>query len=205
MISLRLWDNVATLPTPLPSAQRPTLEEVEGKFHQALGALHSLLGEVRRSTIVIPSDVLMHAHATLFPPERMSVIAGRPLGGGIILGAAYDVTGTGRDTNRVHVRAEPRKLAQALMGFEFAGVRLSAWMHSHPGSGPLATHPSMIDVAQFRGWTVDFPDLVALIIVADGFVRIWGDAVESGRLRPEISGPGVERIRGEDHVYRLAI
>jgi hypothetical protein len=89
--------------------QRPRLhrsfEEIEHDLYGAVNELATKIEEARRSTLLIPTDVLFHAHATLFPAERMSVLASRRLGGRTVLGAAYDVTGQGPDANRVHVRA----------------------------------------------------------------------------------------------------
>lgn len=90
------------------------------------------------------------------------------------------------------------------MTFERAGVQVAGWLHSHPGSGPGATMPSHIDRRQYAEWRRHYGDrLVGIIVVADGHVRLWGDAVESGHLRVELVGTGVHQLQEDHHVYRL--
>ena len=179
-----------------------SLSTVERDVARVVGDLETLLRRARETTVLIPSDVLFHAAATLMPPERMAVIGGRPLGGTFTLGTTYDVTGA---ANRAHVRADQGKLREALLGYQRADAALAGWAHSHPGCGPEATAPSGIDRDQYRDLARDYgANLVGLIVVRDGFVRLWGDAIESGAVRAEIAGLGVKAVRGHANVYRLA-
>ena len=204
MITLQLRDYAPNQPVEVEEPRQVSLSDVEQRFAGALADLHTLLDQQRQATVVIPSDFLYHAVATLFPPERMTVIAGRRRLGRSELGVSYDVTGRGPQTHRAHVQADPERLRTALIGFELAGVELAGWMHSHPGTGPSATTPSDIDRAQYKDWTRDFgARLLGLIVVADGFVRVWGDAIDSGLLRVEIVGRGVQIVRGHRNVYRI--
>src|SRR5206468_4374477 len=133
--------------------------------------------------IQIPTEVLHHGLATLFPAERIAVIGGRYTDRSIILGSAFDVTGDGPETSCAHVRADPNRLRVALIALERAGAHLAGWIHSHPGCGPGATEPSLVDRAQHRDWVRDYsPALVSLIVVVDGIVRVWGTAVEAGAV-----------------------
>jgi Prokaryotic homologs of the JAB domain len=178
-----------------------SLVDIERRLNGVMRDLSTLVDEVRRTTILFPSDVLFQAYTALFPVERMGILSARSIVGRTIVGPMYDVTGVG---HRAHVRAEPSKLGEALLQIDRCGAYMGAWIHSHPGSGALATSPSEIDRRQYADWVQDYGiDLVGIIVAADGFVRFWGDAVESGRVRVEIVGDGVNRLRGERHVYRM--
>jgi proteasome lid subunit RPN8/RPN11 len=192
----------ATVPAPEPVEKRAvSLELIEDEFRLACMDLAAFLDETRRSSTIIPSELLFQAVDLLMPAERMAVVAGRRFGGRLVLGTFYDVTGA---AHNAHVRADPRKLGQALIAFERAGVEIAGWIHSHPGGGPLATAPSHIDRAQYSEWVRDFSrKLVGIIVVRDGFVRLWGDAIESGAVRADIPAKGVKTVQGHRHVYRL--
>src|SRR5438045_7241444 len=102
------------------------------------------------------SERLFHGWATLFPAERMAIIGGRRVGRSFVLGPAFDVTSDGPETTRTHVRADPARLGAALIALEHAGAHLAGWIHSHPGCGPSATEPSLVDRAQHRDWVRDY-------------------------------------------------
>jgi len=151
--------------------------------------------------IVIPSALLYQAHHTLFPAERMLVAAGRRAGETTTLGAVFEVTGANSGS---HVRADPTRLARALIAMDLSGTYLAAWMHSHPGSGPEGTHPSSIDLNQHQDWIRDYsPGLLSAVVVADGWIRFWGTALETGQIEVEIVGPGIIKEDGDDYLYRL--
>lgn len=176
------------------------LDRLEQDLQVTLEHLIRLRAE-QRATILVPADILHHAVDVLMPAERMGVSAGRLTAGRLMLTTMYDVTGI---AGHVHVRADARKLACALTGFDRSGVELLAWIHSHPGSGAGATLPSPVDRQQYADWVRHYTDqLVGIIVVEDGFVRFWGDAVERNRVRIAIVGQGVRRVEGAQHVYRL--
>jgi hypothetical protein len=204
MITLQLRDPKPRDIARARAPQETTLESIGERLASITDEIAALAHLQRRSTVSVPSDLMFHAAASLFPPERMAVVAGRRARGLTTLGASFDVTGAGPGTHRAHVDADPGKLRRALIAFELAGVELAAWLHSHPGSGPGATSPSATDRSQYADWTRDFSrDLVAMIVVEDGFARLWGDAIESGRVRAEITGAGTRRVEGYRHVYQL--
>jgi len=158
-----------------------------------------------RPTVEIPTELLHHGWATLFPVERMAVIGGRDTDRSTILGPVFDVTSDGPETSRVHVHADRNRLRAALIALERAGSHLAGWIHSHPGCGPGAAEPSSVDRAQHRDWIRDYtPALVSLIVVADGVVRVWGTAVEASAVQIELTGKGVAPVKGHEHVYQLA-
>lgn len=153
----------------------------------------------------IPSDLLHHAWTTLFPAERMAVVGGRRSGHIITFGATFDVTSDGPETTAAHVRADSDRLRVALLAFERTGLHLAGWLHSHPGVGPLATLPSAIDRAQHREWIRDYSStLVSLILTADGFVRLWGTAVENPTVRVEIAGRGAIAVKNHENLFSLS-
>jgi proteasome lid subunit RPN8/RPN11 len=153
------------------------------------------------SGLIVPTDVLHQLHQTLFPAERMAVVSGRQERGRTILGACFDVTNVS-ESSVSYTRADPEKLASALMAMEKSGTRIAAWAHSHPGGTLLATSPSETDRRQYSAWATDFGSLLALIFTRDGFVRFWGD-LSKGAPSFHIEGKGIERSQHD--VYRLAI
>jgi len=154
--------------------------------------------------LFVPTELFFEAHRTLLPPERMALLSGRVVEGKTTLTALFDVTPFGA-VNAGHVRGDGKQLAQALIAMERTGSFLAAWIHSHPWIGPEATRPSPTDRRQYADLVRHYtPDLVGLIIVADGHLRAWGDAVESGRTKLHFIGDGVEPVKEHDHVYRLA-
>lgn len=139
----------------------------------------------------------------IFPPEKMYVVAGRNVASTIVLEAAYGVTG---ESHSGYVRADPARMANALMSIERSGGFLAAWIHSHPGRGAIATMPSAIDRRQHTEWLKDYsPDLLGAILVEDGYVRFWGTALENGDTSLLVTGSGLQREATHDHLYRLEL
>lgn len=153
--------------------------------------------------VSIASDLLLSAHARLFPAERMLVASGRREGTNILLSTLFDVTG---EASSGHVRADPQALGRSLILMETAGAFLAGWIHSHPGAGPSAACPSSTDLNQYLDWQKHFsPHLLCAIIVRDGWIRFWGENVESGRVAVKVIGSGVESEQDDENLYRLAI
>lgn len=157
---------------------------------------------LEETTVRVPSTLLYHAHCSLFPAERMIVTSGRHWAGGLALENSFDVTGV---ASAGHVRADPEKLGRALIAMSVSDAHMAAWIHSHPGYGIGSTLPSHIDLEQEKDWLSEFsPLLLGLIVVADGFVRFWGQAVEQKQVHIVIDGPGVIQQESNDHVYKLS-
>lgn len=162
------------------------------------------LSETSPPRIIIPTDLLMAAWRQLFPAERMVVFGGRAEGNDVLVTSYVDVTEA--NPSAVHVNACPKRLAQALIDFERTGAHLSLWMHSHPGEGPQATHPSRIDRDQEESLRHHYSQrLVSLIAVRDGYVRVWGKAPAQGVVAVQFNGAGLQTDPGEQLVYRLAL
>lgn len=157
-----------------------------------------------KQRIIIPTDLMFTAWRQLFPAERMIVFGGRKTPHGIRITSASDVSEA--KPSAVHVRACQEKIAKALVDFECTGAHLAIWMHSHPGDGPNATHPSGIDLNQDRELRQHYSErLVSIIAVRDGWLRLWGPAVEKSLVKICWRGQGIEPGPGERHVYRLKV
>ncbi len=167
---------------------------------RSLGARSRPQVEMVRRKVLVSSDLLLQAHFTLLPPERMLVGAGRTAGSESVLHSLFDVTGAHHSS---HVHSDPERLARALITMERSGSFLLAWLHSHPGRGAAATLPSAIDFRQHDDWIRDYSEnLLSVILTADGHIRFWGKALESGRIAPQVTGRGVVRTE-EPNVFRI--
>lgn len=163
----------------------------------------SVLPELPSGQIMnLSSAMLFQIRQSLFPPERMLVGGARRKDRSIRIEALFDVTG---EASQSGVKADPDRLGQALIAMAESGTYFGLWIHSHPGSGSGATHPSSIDTTQHADWLRDYsPDLVSAIMVRDRYVRFWGTALETGKVDLAIEGKGVEVVSVEEKVYRLS-
>jgi len=154
--------------------------------------------------VVIPTDLLLSAFRQLFPAERMVIMGGRACRQSIKATSVIDVTEARPSIS--HVRADRLKLSTALVDLSRSGAHLAIWMHSHPGIGPSATFPSVIDVRQEEDLRRHYSNrLVCLIAVRDGFVRVWGEAIDGGSVVVRWQGQGITSHPGEPHVYQLEL
>jgi proteasome lid subunit RPN8/RPN11 len=152
--------------------------------------------------ILIHTDLLLQGFHSLFPAERMGVVAGRRGANGVVtLGALFDVTGV---SSAGHVRANPETLGQALIAMELTGTHLAAWFHSHPSHGVSATQPSTTDLTQHQDWIHDYsPALLSGIFVQDGWLRLWGSGLENRLIDVEFAGNGIVKEGQNEWVYHL--
>lgn len=203
MISLQLGRFRFQRNNPSPPGRQGSLEGIQRQLSSAARELESLV-ERRQHTLFVPTDMLFSALPLLFPPERMLVASSSRLHGFTTLRALYDVTDDVRHS-RFYVHAEPARLQTALVDFEHTGSQLGAWIHSHPGKGPEATAASQTDRVYYRKWIGDYsPELLAIIVSEDRFVRFWGDGLDSGINRLEFLGEGLIPVAGHSNVFRLA-
>ena len=113
-----------------------------------------------------------------------------------------DVTGDVRSA--AYVRSSPAALHQALLDWEATATHVAAWLHSHPGTTPLASHPSAVDRRQEADLRSTYGiELVGFIATEDAYVRVWGRAVEEGRT-VKFQGKGVNPTK-DPNVYKLAV
>jgi hypothetical protein len=147
--------------------------------------------QVEPVQLVVPSELLFQAFQMLFPAERMLVGSGRRMDSQVALGAVFDVTG---QANSGHVRADPARLAQALIAMEKSGTFLACWLHSHPGQG-----------AQHQDWLQNYsPHLVSAILIEEGWIRFWGCSLKQGTVTIKILGSGVEKTEAQNEwIYRF--
>lgn len=173
---------------------------------KSLGKLHARIAQPassqsRQTTVLISTDLLFKCSQSLFPAERMIVVAGRSRGHQIELGTEFDVTG---QASSGHVRADPQKLSQALIAMSASGAHLAAWLHSHPGMGMSATHPSSIDLQQHADWLRDYsPRLLSGIFVRDRQIRFWGTALDDRQIQIQFVGHGISMLEGDPNVYSI--
>jgi hypothetical protein len=159
--------------------------------------------ETGRPVMELPSAMMFQLRQSLFPAERMLVGAGRRSASSVTIDALFDVTGV---ASAGGVRADPNLLGQALIAMSQSGTYFALWIHSHPGSGPGATHPSRIDLRQHADWLKNYsPDLVSAIMVADRYFRFWGTALETGTIAVSIIGDGIAVVSAREHVYKLEV
>lgn len=153
------------------------------------------------SRLVIPATLLYQLHFSLFPAERMMVGAGRRNGQMTSIDAVFDVTG---DASAGYVRANADRLGRAMMAMSETDTYFALWIHSHPGRGKEASHPSDIDRNQEIDWLQDYSaDLVNAIMVQDRYIRFWGKALENGQIAVEIAGTGIKKVAENENIYRL--
>ena len=157
--------------------------------------------EVKIPRIVISSTLLYQLHHSLFPAERMLVGAGRRNGQNIEIDGIFDVTGK---ASSGYVKADANRLARALIVMSETEKHFALWIHSHPGRGKGATHPSNTDLNQEAEWLKDYsPNLMNAILVEDRFIRFWGKALEEQRITVEVTGTGISKESEIESVYRL--
>ncbi len=158
-----------------------------------------------KCTVLIPTDLMFAAWRQVFPAERMAVLGGRRTARGVRVTSVVDVTEP--QPSAAHVRADSRRLSTALVDLDRAGAHLAVWMHSHPGEGARATHPSGIDLTQERDLRRHYSDrLISIIVVRDGSLRVWGHAVEERRVVIRWIGRGINKHPGgEPNVYQITL
>lgn len=168
-------------------------------FLRTLGLLNRALCEAPGSApaareVVVPSVLLYQAKESLFPPERLLVVAGQRTGDRVWLEAAFDVTGP---SSAGHVRADPERLGRVLIAMERTDRFLAAWVHSHPGNGPEATRPSSTDLRQHEDWLRDYSPFLLGATFAGDWLRFWGAALDEGKVTVRVAGAGLT-LEGED-------
>ena len=96
-------------------------------------------------------------------------------------------------------------MTNCLIDFERTGAHLAVWAHSHPGEGLWSTHPSEIDRKQDQDLRRHYSErLIGMIVVRDGWLRIWGEALETPGLEVLWNGQGIDAT-GDPHVFRLRL
>ncbi len=151
--------------------------------------------------VVVPAELLYQAYHHLFPAERMLVVSGRSERETTCLGVAFEVTGV---NSLGHVKADPNRLAFALIAMDRSDCFLSAWLHSHPGRGAISTYPSATDLAQHADWIRDYTtSLISAILVEDGWIRFFGTALDEHEIEINVTGSGVTREENNGYLYRL--
>lgn len=178
------------------NGNEPTEREMEPRL------LSSAINDIDRTPrMIIKSTLLFQLHHSLFPAERMLVGAGQKIGKTIEIEGIFDVTG---NASSGYVKADAERLARALIAMSETGKYFALWIHSHPGRGAGATHPSGTDTNQEAEWLKDYsPNLISAIIVEDRYIRFWGNALDAKRVKIEIIGTGIRRASESEEIYQL--
>ncbi len=205
---MRPYAPYTPIPAPLPrladAVGRSLCDWAVGPSDRPLGLECVAAGDGPEDQhLVLHTDFIVAAWRQLFPAERMLIVGGRRQGARVQATSLRDVTG--ENHSRAYVKASPVRLHEALMDWESTGAHVVAWIHSHPGNGPIASHPSEIDRRQDLELSATYGNhVLGMIATQDGWLRLWGKAIERPDFRVELHGGGVVRTE-TPHVYRLTV
>jgi hypothetical protein len=132
------------------------------------------------------------------PAEDMHFVTGCELGPVRVLERLVDFDKAERTA--VRVSGNPASTHQALIGLEAKGHRLTAWMHSHPGTGAGATCPSSTDLDHQRRLEQGRYPAIGAIFSRDGWVRFFSAGTP---FRVDVFGAGVRRA--DERIYQLDV
>lgn len=132
------------------------------------------------------------------PAEDMHFVTGCELGPVRVLERLVHFDKTERTA--VGVVGNPDSTHQALIGLEAKGHRLTAWMHSHPGTGPGATHQSSTDLDHQRRLEQGRYPAIGAIFSRDAYVRFFSAETP---FRVEVFGAGARRL--DEQIYQLNV
>ena len=128
--------------------------------------------------------------------EQFFFVTGSEVDGVLVLDQVVEFAHQSR--TMMGVVAEPSSTHKLLIKLEQFGQRLLGHFHSHPGTGPDATHPSGTDEHFQRRLEGGGSVAVAAIFSRDGYIRFFRLDED---LEIEIHGVGVEKH--EPNIYRL--
>ena len=100
----------------------------------------------------------------------------------------------------VYAKGKAQSCSDVLIEILERGQRLYAVAHSHPGSGPEATHESSTDVKYLGRIQRAGADAIGVIVTRDGYVRFF--SVEKP-FEVEIQGKGITHV--SEDVVRVAL
>jgi len=132
------------------------------------------------------------------PDEDMHFVTGPELGSLRVLERMVDFDKAERTA--VRVAGDLAATHRALIALEARGHRLTAWIHSHPGTSEWATRPSPTDFDHQRRLEQGRYPAVGAIFSRDGYVRFFSGGAP---FRIEVFGTGVRRI--DERVYHLHV
>ncbi|RLC89222.1 MAG: hypothetical protein DRI37_04340 [Chloroflexi bacterium] len=97
-----------------------------------------------------------------------------------------------------HARADLKHQVRVLTALEEAGVRLLGMFHSHPGSGPEATAPSLTDLRTQESMEQGGYVTVGAIFSRDGYIRFFS---HQRPFHVHVAGNGITQI--EENLFQL--
>jgi hypothetical protein len=147
---------------------------------------------------VVSSLFLRHAYEYLMQvdEETLAYVSGITLAGTSVLDhlVAFDMD----VQEHAYVSGEAVSLTAALSMLSDRGFVLQGTIHSHPGAGPGATHPSGIDRNHHRRLEVGGYTALGIIMTRDGHLRFYTHEMP---FEVQVVGRDVDQV--ERHVFRL--
>ncbi len=174
------------------------LDQIDSEL-ELLGSIHQTSESTlhQRHSFVFSSAMLLESFRLCVakPEEGMHFILGVDLDGSLVGTQIVSFPYASRSiagASGVHEATH----AIAIQAHEF-GHRIIAIIHSHPGSGKGANHPSHVDMKTHETWEKTH-DIVGGIWSRDGYLRFFSaDKVFDAR----VIGSRIQRI--EDHVWKI--
>ena len=154
----------------------------------------------RRRRFKLTTLFLRRCHEYLISDESESIacVTGHPLGGAVLLDELVPFEMSER--SMVYVSGNIISSTAALVGLSDRGYQLWGTVHSHPGTGALATTPSRIDYAHHRRLEKGGFEALGIILTKDGNVRFYTD-----KLRFDVEVIGRDGKWVGETVFKLDI
>lgn len=137
-------------------------------------------------------------HLTPLKDESITYVTGPCLGTYRILAKMCDVEYA--DQSVIHAAGTPRSCSDTLIGINEMGLRLHVMAHSHPGSGPAATHESSTDIGYLSKVQAGGADVVGIIVTRDGYLRFF---TVDKPFMVMLQGNGIKEV--QDNVYKIPL
>ncbi len=141
----------------------------------------------------------LNEHLTLTPDESIAYVSGYELDGRMV---PVGIIPVDLDfASPVHARANSASSAKGLAHIhEGLGLQMIGLAHSHPGTGPDATHPSRTDHDYHSAIEEAGSKAVGMIFSRDGFVRFFRASDEGFSVK---AFGNIEPVEGERHVFKI--
>jgi len=104
------------------------------------------------------------------------------------------------EQNAVGATVDNRSLADGLIELYEFGMKPLGLLHSHPGTGPGATHPSGTDLRTQSSLEDAGAEIASAIFSRDGFIRFYGNG---GVPNVSVVGRKIHKI--DESLYQLEI
>jgi len=155
--------------------------------------------EGKPNTYIAGSWLLEDAYGFLCgkPVESMHYVSGLKLGNYYTLERITEFDLSAQSS--CSVKGDLPSSFKSLMDIEGHGYCLTAWFHSHPGTGKDSVFVSGTDIATQRRLESGKYPVIGAIFSQDGFIRFFSDSLDYD-LR--VLGKGVKKI--DENVYKVS-